>query len=113
MKQVPQSTDLRAALASVTVKNRIRMCGSPAVPNISVRPSEIDSIGLGRAPIGAIDFMMESCAGWMRTASANRAPGLKLKCAITRNAIRVAPPSSSAALMICTQVVAFMPPKVT
>lgn len=60
MKQVPYSTDLRAALASVTVKNRIRMCGRPAVPNIKVRPSEIASIGLGVLPIGAIDFMMAS-----------------------------------------------------
>ena len=49
----------------------------------------------------------------MRTASANIAPGLKLKCASTSIASSVAPPSSSAALMICTQVVALMPPKMT
>ena len=83
------------------------------MPNISVRPSEIASIGLGVLPIGAIDFMMASWLGWMRTASANMAPGLKLKCTSTSSAISVAPPRSSAALMICTQVVAFMPPKVT
>ena len=33
---------------SGTVKNRIRMCGRPAVPSTSARPSETVSIGLGR-----------------------------------------------------------------
>ena len=41
MKLVAQNTDLRASLASATVKKRIRICGRPAVPNISARPSEI------------------------------------------------------------------------
>ena len=89
------------------------MCGRPAVPNISVRPSEIDSIGLALAPIGTTDFMIAMCFGCTATASENSFSKLKPSCAITPSAIRVAPPSSRPALMICTQVVAFMPPKVT
>jgi len=42
---VAQNTDLRASLASGTVKKRIRMCGRPAVPNISAMPKEIAEIG--------------------------------------------------------------------
>ena len=38
-------TDLRASLALGTVKKRIRMCGRPAVPNISAMPNEIAEIG--------------------------------------------------------------------
>ena len=57
MKPVPHSTDLRASLASGTVKKRIRMCGRPAVPNISAMPSEIAEIGFGdAADPGAIDL---------------------------------------------------------
>ena len=46
---VANSTDLRAALASVTVKKRIRICGKPAVPNISVmaQRNRFQRIGLG------------------------------------------------------------------
>ncbi len=45
MMPIAQTTDLRAVCAVGTVKNRIRMCGSPAVPNTSAMPSEIWSIG--------------------------------------------------------------------
>ena len=42
---VAHSTDLRASLASGTVKKRIRMWGRPAVPNISAIPKEMAEIG--------------------------------------------------------------------
>ena len=53
------------------------MCGRPAVPNISARPSEMVETGSDTSPPGA---MMASPRGWMRTASANIASGLKPKC---------------------------------
>ena len=42
---VAHITDLRASLALGTVKKRIRMCGRPAVPNISAMPKLIAEIG--------------------------------------------------------------------
>jgi hypothetical protein len=86
------------------------MCGRPAVPNISARPSEMVETGSDTSPPGA---MMASPFGWVRTASENMASGLKPKFHSTASAMKVAPPSSRQALMICTQVVAFMPPKAT
>ena len=50
MKVVAQNTDLRASLALRTVKKRIRMCGRPAVPNISAMPSEIGVDRIGHLP---------------------------------------------------------------
>jgi len=47
------------------------------------------------------------------TALANIASGLKPKCHSTAPAMKLAPHSSMMALMICTQVVAVMPPKST
>ena len=41
-------TEPRAALASGTVKKRIRMCGRPAVPSTSPMPSETVSSGVDR-----------------------------------------------------------------
>ena len=110
MKVVAQNTDLRASFALPTVKKRIRMCGRPAVPNISAMPSEIAEIGLATAAPGS---MILSCWGWTSIALAISALKSKPNCASTSSAISVAPTSSSAALMICTQVVAIMPPKVT
>ncbi|MCY1456252.1 hypothetical protein D9M71_734580 [compost metagenome] len=46
-------------------------------------------------------------------ALANIASVLKPKCLSTMKAMKVEPDSSRIALMICTQVVASMPPKVT
>ncbi len=37
---IAQATEVRAAFAEGTVKKRIRMCGSPAVPRTSASPSE-------------------------------------------------------------------------
>ena len=48
MIAIAQITEMRACLAVGTVKNRIRMCGIPAVPSTSAMPSEIWSIGLLR-----------------------------------------------------------------
>ena len=57
--------------------------------------------------------MMASPLGCACTAAANMAFGSKLKWISTINAMNDAPPSSRQALMICTQVVAFMPPNTT
>ena len=43
IRKTAQPTELRAAFASGTVKNRIRMCGRPAVPSRKARPKEIRS----------------------------------------------------------------------
>lgn len=42
---VAHITDFRASLASGTVKKRMRICGRPAVPNISAMPKEMAEIG--------------------------------------------------------------------
>ena len=80
------------------------------MPNISAMPSEIAEIGSVTRPPGA---MMATPLGCTSTAAANSASGLKPKRHSTISAMNVAPASSSTALMICTQVVASMPPKVT
>ena len=45
---IAHTTELRAARAFGTVKKRIRMCGRPAVPRTSARPSETVSSGVSR-----------------------------------------------------------------
>ena len=86
------------------------MWGSPAVPNISAKPSDrVPTESDTNAP-GA---MMAACFGCTSTALANSASGLQPNWASTAAAMKLAPPSSITALMICTQVVANMPPKVT
>ena len=45
MIAIAHTTERRACWAVGTVKNRIRMCGSPAVPNTSAMPRLIWSIG--------------------------------------------------------------------
>ena len=122
---VAQNTDLRACLASGTVKKRIRMCGRPAVPNISAMPNEIAEIGSLMKPPGpmiARPIFAASGGGLpafaaicVRTSTpfANSASGLKPYWASTISAMNVTPASSRQALMICTQVVAVMPPNST
>ena len=107
---VAQNTDLRASLALGTVKKRIRMCGRPAVPNISAMPNETAEIGSLMKVPGPMIASFFSCTS---TDFANSASGLKLNCAITTKAMKDAPPSSKIALMICTQVVAVIPPNST
>ncbi|MNR33023.1 hypothetical protein D3C85_1506620 [compost metagenome] len=97
-------------MASETVKKRIRMCGRPAVPNINARPREIAETGSVTRPPG---LMMASPLSWIFTASENRVPKSKFTPFITISAMKVAPESSRTALMICTQVVASMPPNST
>ena len=84
MKVVAQNTDLRASLALPTVKKRIRMCGRPAVPNISAMPSEIAEIGLATAAPGS---MILSCCGWTSIALTSRALKSKPNVASTPIAI--------------------------
>ena len=52
---------MRASLALGTVKKRIRMCGRPAVPNISAMPTEIAETGSLISPPGA----MIASVGWI------------------------------------------------
>ncbi len=120
-----QSTDLRACLASGTVKKRIRMCGRPAVPNISAMPNEIAEIGslmkppgpmMARPALAASSGVLPALlamAARTSTPLANSASGLKPNCASTMKAMKLTPASSRQALMICTQVVAVMPPNST
>ncbi|MCY1430577.1 hypothetical protein D9M71_465270 [compost metagenome] len=110
MKPVAYNTLLRASFASLTVKKRIRMCGRPAVPNISARPRENAEIGSFTRPPG---LMIASAFGWTLIASENSMLKSKLTCFITISAMKEAPDSSRTALMICTQVVASMPPNNT
>lgn len=110
MKPVAYSTLLRASLASLTVKKRIRMCGRPAVPNISARPRENAEIGSLTRPPG---LMIASPLACTLMASENSVLKSKPTCFMTISAMKLAPDSSSTALMICTQVVASMPPNST
>ncbi|MCY1448288.1 hypothetical protein D9M71_649450 [compost metagenome] len=97
MKPVAKNTLLRASLASLTVKKRIRMCGRPAVPNISAKPRENAEIGSFTRPPG---LMMPSPFGCTLMASENRVLTSKLTCLSTITAMNDAPESSSTALMI-------------
>lgn len=128
---VAHSTDLRASLALGTVKKRIRMCGKPAVPNMSAMPKLIADIGSLMKPPGPMIEKPSAAASagglpaavamavFTSTAFANIASGLKpkfhstMKAMKAMKAMKVAPASSRQALMICTQVVAVMPPNST
>ncbi|MCY1445346.1 hypothetical protein D9M71_618560 [compost metagenome] len=68
------------------------------------------STGLDSKPPGAMIAWPLACTA---TALANIASVLKPKCLSTMKAMKLVPDSSITALMICTQVVASMPPKVT
>jgi hypothetical protein len=107
---VAQPTDLRASLALGTVKKRIRMCGRPAVPNISAMPTEIAEIG---SLISAPGPMMASFLAVHFDGLAEHRLGAEAELEQHHQAMKVAPPSSITALMICTQVVAVMPPNST
>ncbi len=80
------------------------------MPNISAMPSEIAETGSATKPPGR---MIASCLGCTAIARVKNSFMLKPNAASTRNAITEAPRRSRPALMICTQVVATMPPKVT
>ena len=67
------------------------------------------------APATSSGVVAAAAAAWVliSTALANIASGLKPNCHSTMNAMKLAPASSRQALMICTQVVAVMPPNST
>ena len=120
-----QNTLLRASLASGTVKKRIRMWGRPSVPNISAMPKLMAEIGslmkppgpmMARPALAAAEGsapLLAAISERTRTPSANSASGLKPYLASTMKPMKVTPASSMQALMICTQVVAVMPPNST
>ena len=122
---VAHSTDLRASLALGTVKKRIRMWGRPAVPNINAMPKLMAEIGsftklpgpmMEKPAVAASSGVLPAVTAspvLISTALANMASGLKPKFHSTISAMKDAPPSSRQALMICTQVVAVMPPNST
>ncbi len=95
------------------------------MPNMSAMPNEIAETGsLTKLPGPMMAWPMDAAVAavlpslsarsvLIATAPANMASGLKPKCHITDSAMNVAPPSSRPALMICTQVVAVMPPNST
>ena len=112
MMNIAHTTEERAALAFGTVKNRIRMCGRPAVPSTSARPSETVSIGFGRNVPGPSENV-EPSALPASSARLNSSIGLPPTLASTKIDITRMPAISRQALMICTHVVATMPPKIT
>ena len=101
---------MRASLALVTVKKRMRMWGRPAVPNMSPMPSEmalIGSLSSGPGARSAQPFL------WAAVAFSTSVEYEKPNRLMARIITVVPPKSSRQALMICTQVVATMPPKIT
>ena len=108
MKPIVHTTDWRAALPSGTVKNRIRMCGRPAVPKKIVRPVEITSAGVVRNRPGPRNFAPSPDSVAALSSSWD---GLKLNFASTQTEITTPAIISIAALTIWIHVVASMPPK--
>ena len=98
-------------MAFGTVKKRIRMCGRPAVPSTSARPSDTVSIGFGRNVPGPSENV--DSGPLLASARLNSSIGLKPTLPSTKIDITVMPVISSTALMICTHVVATMPPNTT
>ncbi len=107
MSPTAHTTDKRAALASGTVKKRIRMCGSPAVPSTSASPSDTVSIGLERNSPGA---RYASGSSAFDAASLKRSGPTLTSTKIDSTIVAL---MSSTAFTICTHVVASMPPKMT
>ena len=112
MMNMAVTTDERAALAFGTVKNRMRMCGSPAVPSTSARPSDTVSIGFFRKVPGPSENVLSSALP-AASARLNSSIGLKPTLLRTKSDMTTMPIMSSTALTMCTQVVATMPPKTT
>ena len=95
------------------------------MPNISAMPKLMAEIGslmkppgpmMARPALAAASGVAPPLAAISvrtRTPSANRRSGLKPYWAITMKPMKLTPDSSSTALMICTQVVAVMPPNST
>ena len=92
------------------MKNRIKMCGRPAVPMKIVKPVEMISSGDVRYVPGP---RIERPSSWLFAAVSSSCDGLKLNFASTATATTTPATISITALMICTHVVASMPPKTT
>ena len=75
-----------------------------------VRPVEITRIGDVRYVPGPL---IASPSGWLAAAASSSVAGLKLNFASTATETAMPAIISITALMICTQVVASMPPKTT
>ncbi|MNP57159.1 hypothetical protein D3C76_1519600 [compost metagenome] len=94
------------------------MCGKPAVPNINAKPRDKASIGFAASLPGPIIFaasvkltsctLLNTSIDWV-----NMLLKLKPTPFMTMNAMKVAPLSNITALIICTHVVANIPPKIT
>ena len=86
------------------------MCGSPARPNTA--PSESDNVEIGSESSvpGPMILIPALCAATAFAASVSK---LKPNCPNASIPSTVPPNSSRTALMICTQVVAIMPPNAT
>ncbi len=93
------------------MKKRMRMCGRPAVPSTRAIPSETVSIGLDRNVPGPSENVLSGVV--FRSARLNSSTGLKPTFPSTNSDMIVMPTISRQALMICTQVVATIPPKIT
>ena len=108
MKPIVHTTDLRAALPSGTVKKRIRMCGSPAVPKKIVRPVEITRAGVVRYRPGPRNFLPSPDSAAALSSSSRRA---EVELRHHRDRDDDAGDHQHAALTIWIHVVASMPPK--
>ena len=105
------------------------MFGTAGLPHILMRFFTVPSAKEARKSVGwattwigyfyILTFIIgfgaisASFLAWISMALVNSASGEKPNCSSTATAMKVAPPSSMQALMICTQVVAVMPPNST
>ena len=81
------------------------------MPSTSARPSDTVSSGVSRNVPGASENVLSAVV--FASARLNSSIGLKPTRSSTNSDITTMPHISSTALMICTQVVASMPPKIT
>ena len=79
----------------------------------ALAPPPVTKPALAAAAATAAALALTAMADLTATPWANSASGEKPNCDITMKAMKVTPDSSRQALMICTQVVAVMPPKST
>ena len=89
----------------------MRMCGRPAVPSTSAIPSETVSIGLDRNVPGPSENVDSAVV--FASARLKSSIGLKPTRSSTNSDMTAIAVMSRTALMICTHVVASIPPKMT
>ena len=112
MMNIAHTTEERAALAFGTVKNRIRMCGRPGRAEHE-REAERDGVDRRGQERARAERERRSAPPCCSSARLNSSIGLPPTLASTKIDITTMPVISSTALMICTHVVATMPPKTT